>query len=133
VQFAVDTVPPGASVLASGRLTSGDYLLCVVPDSTYTANEPYDVADALNCVPAMTVEDGTIPPVEVWAAALPGRYDLLALAGDGSNTIVTGDGLGPEAGLVVQALVSGPRVLSAVLVLLALGILVLPRRQRHKS
>jgi bacillolysin len=133
VQFVVGSMGPGNPVMASGEMGAGDYLLCVVPDGTYTIGDTYDPDAAISCVELTGHPGGSVGPIEVWASALAGRYDLLAIKADGSNLIVAGDGLGAEAGLVVQALVPGPSVRWVVLALLAITLLVIPRRRRRVS
>jgi hypothetical protein len=98
----------------------------IAPYAMETAFVDLALSGEVNCVQDITFEVSASDPQA-------GRYDLLVLGGDGGNTILAGDGLGVEAGLVVQALVSSPSVRWIVLALLALGALVLPNRLRRES
>jgi hypothetical protein len=101
----------GSPVVAVGSLVNGAYRLVVVPNGAWVPGECY-AGDVLGAVD-VTVTANTLPPTVVWAAALPGSYDVLALAGEcapavpaaaqaaSDARIVTCADCSPEAGVEV--------------------------------
>jgi uncharacterized repeat protein (TIGR01451 family) len=124
------TALAGAPVKMTGYLKPGRYDVCIVPNATFTIGEVY--AGTPVVCKDVYVEHGPIAPTVVWEAAAAGSYDLLVLSSDGSKTIVTGDALSAEAGLIVAeaTAVPGPSLAWLVLAVAAMQALM-PRARRR--
>jgi hypothetical protein len=111
VRFLLGVVPAGAPAEATGSLPEGTYELCVVPNDTYKAGQPYTGPTPPSCV-QVAASGGALPQGSVvWASTQAGSYDLLAFLASprgAGPVILAGDHLGPEPGLLVQPATATP-------------------------
>jgi hypothetical protein len=131
--FVQASVHPGSPVQAQGTLPAGSFRLCVYPNSSYLLGGGY-FGGEVTCADLVS-GGGAFGPVVVWSAPRLGEDDLLVLRSSDDRTLVAGDRLDEQPGLVVQTqrFVPAPGEPLAVLAILGLAALLLRPLGRRRS